>query len=1422
MATPPRRRKLRSFRPALQPLERRSLLSVATFLAADTSTQGDWRGAYGGDGYDIAQDASGTNPSLPSYASVSVSGNADYTWSDSTSDASALQDAAGTGRIAACWFTSGSPSFDIDADLTDGQAHRVALYALDWWGPPGGRSERIDVIDDATGTVLDSRSISSFRGWYLSWDVQGSVIFRVTNTSSDPSSNAVVSGLFFGGGEAKAVFQGLDTSTQGDWRGAYGGDGYDIAQDASGTNPSLPSYASVSVSGNADYTWSDSTSDASALQDAAGTGRIAACWFTSGSPSFDIDADLTDGQAHRVALYALDWWGPPGGRSERIDVIDDATGTVLDSRSISSFRGWYLSWDVTGSVTFRVTNTSSDPSSNAVVSGIFFDTPTEVPSSGGYTISAVEGQAFTSTVAAFIPSDPNAQPSDFTATIDWGDGGVTTGDVAYNDESEVGGFKVSGTYTYANEGSYTTSIQVNTPSGVITIGGTALVAAPVSDAPLSDGGQSIETTVGEEFDGVVATFSVADQGAQADNYTATIDWGDGNVTTGDITFDDAIGAFDVSGAHTYTDEGTYATSVQVSANDGNAITIDGTATAENPPSSDGGGGDSTTFGGSPSLYNGHVAATVASFAAAGTSSASGSLSISGLPASAKILTATLYAANYNGAAPNPTMIFAGNSLGRPSSSAANGQMVSYKWDVTNLVTGNGSYNATISGMVYNYGITLLVVYSDPSLPLQRVMVNDKPADLNPGLAGPPVTFQETYNGVMGGIADIWVHTDGDNTNGAYPWGTNEQIKLNNDVVGGPIDTNLGNYASLIHLTNLTATSGTDTISITTPQDWFGWDLTIFTTSTIDLSIDSDNTQGFNPPVPTDADEKIKDDPTKPGKIILADDNKDNGGSIPDFAVFGTPSPNEHFVPMVLTLPPGLDPDEAAVTFTYDASDPNGISISGTGTSAVYGAAPGHLRIWTVDGNVARNKNSVDGGGNYVESGIAHSAASLGFRAGVNSVTLYVEGISASAGLGDQRIKVEVDPDGAGGPGTASDAVRTTVVSVKLEQIDFTGTNIRIDGSTDIPGDVEWVNGKRDQPNVPGKPWDPTQSAPAAFVKGNPITGVVTFTVSPAAITQIQVAALNRTTGPYGNITLTTVSLSSGKYTASFTTDPTAVDNNVDVNTLTFLWQLQNVTLAGSSTSIPLPADIQQTQHRIYTLYAAPVAPMAEPWAKVLELSAGIVKAGGPLGSAAGDDAKIVAQLTRGIYNSKWTSFSATADFINPTGRLSYNPEKPRTTITGPGGSSAAGGAGYVSQEYPLTAFLALISSGVVTEQQCNDNSNLLAILADSLGISVTPLWFAQTWPVDPADFSTFLPPTNYYGAGKTVRSSGVIFTFHQIDSYMGNIYDPSTGPAAAGDPTMSGSFDDYLHTFAPSVYPLPAGAKRKYPIRQSVTTITVR
>jgi subtilisin family serine protease len=330
------------------------------YVTTDPATEGNWKGAYGGDGYNVVDAGP---PAYPSYATVTPSGNTDYVWAPSTTDPRALQIPNAAGRIAATWYSP--TSFTVDLSLTGG-AHQVALYLLDW--DQAGRSEKVDILDANSGAVLDSRTLNSFTGGdYLVWDITGHVQARLTATGG---LNAVLSGLFFGAGgtlppppppSGSAQFVRTDTATEGSWQGAYGSNGYNVVDAGS----SYPTYATVSPSGNSDYVWASSTTDPRALQKPAGPDRIAATWYAS---TFTVDLNLTGG-AHQVALYLLDW--DRNGRSERVDVLDANTGAVIDSRTLNSFTGGdYLVWDITGHVQVRLTATAGV---NAVLSGLFFD-----------------------------------------------------------------------------------------------------------------------------------------------------------------------------------------------------------------------------------------------------------------------------------------------------------------------------------------------------------------------------------------------------------------------------------------------------------------------------------------------------------------------------------------------------------------------------------------------------------------------------------------------------------------------------------------------------------------------------------------------------------------------------------------------------------------------------------------------------------------------------------------------------------------------------------------------------------------------------------------------------------------------------------------------------------------------------------------
>jgi hypothetical protein len=161
-----------------------------------------------------------------------------------------------------------------------------------------------------------------------------------------------------------ATFLGIDTTTQGSWKGVYGQDGWIIANDST----SLPAYATLNITGASTWSWLPSTTNPIALfKGASSTERIASTYY-SGS-TFTFDLSLTGG-AHQVALYMLDL--DTTSRAQTISIIDATTSAVLDSRSFSNFHsGEWAIWSLQGHVLIQVRQTGG---LNAVVSGLFFRT----------------------------------------------------------------------------------------------------------------------------------------------------------------------------------------------------------------------------------------------------------------------------------------------------------------------------------------------------------------------------------------------------------------------------------------------------------------------------------------------------------------------------------------------------------------------------------------------------------------------------------------------------------------------------------------------------------------------------------------------------------------------------------------------------------------------------------------------------------------------------------------------------------------------------------------------------------------------------------------------------------------------------------------------------------------------------------------
>jgi hypothetical protein len=162
--------------------------SAASFVKTDTTTLGSWNGVYGSQGYSVF----GGSASLPSYAQLGVSGQQSIIWNPTTTDVRAAQTAAGSSaRVAASDYSNTSFSFDLN--LTDGQAHQVALYVLDW--DSFTRSQTVAVTDAASGALLDARVVTNFYGGqWLVWSLKGHVRITLTNTGSP---NAMAQAIMF-------------------------------------------------------------------------------------------------------------------------------------------------------------------------------------------------------------------------------------------------------------------------------------------------------------------------------------------------------------------------------------------------------------------------------------------------------------------------------------------------------------------------------------------------------------------------------------------------------------------------------------------------------------------------------------------------------------------------------------------------------------------------------------------------------------------------------------------------------------------------------------------------------------------------------------------------------------------------------------------------------------------------------------------------------------------------------------------------------------------------------------------------------------------------------------------------------------------------------------------------------------------------
>jgi hypothetical protein len=173
---------------------------------------------------------------------------------------------------------------------------------------------------------------------------------------------------------------------------------------------------------------------------------------------------------------------------------------------------------------------------------------TEVFNAAAETIAVPAG----TTVATF--SDNAGLPStDYTATIDWGDGTTTAGVVS---SGSPGTFTVTSAvaHTYADEDLFTETVTITRTTDNATIAPSGTVAVADTDNLTAAGGNTISGSPGVALSNVtLATFTDTNTQNVAGDFVATVDWGDGTTTTGTIS--GSAGSFTVTDSHTYAQNG---------------------------------------------------------------------------------------------------------------------------------------------------------------------------------------------------------------------------------------------------------------------------------------------------------------------------------------------------------------------------------------------------------------------------------------------------------------------------------------------------------------------------------------------------------------------------------------------------------------------------------------------------------------------------------------------------------------------------------------------------------------------------------------------------------------------------------------------------------------------------------------------------
>jgi hypothetical protein len=169
-------------------------------------------------------------------------------------------------------------------------------------------------------------------------------------------------------------------------------------------------------------------------------------------------------------------------------------------------------------------------------------------------------------------------PSEYTATIDWGD--LTPTSPGTLSGGNGGPYTVSGTHTYAEKGTFTVKVHVidtdssNTADATSTanVGDAALTSMCPTPATTTAPPSTAPPVSDQTFTGSTAEFNDSSTTGTPSDFTATINWGDSSSSSGTITGGPGVAPYFVSGTHNYGSTGTFTVSTTINDVDGSTTT----------------------------------------------------------------------------------------------------------------------------------------------------------------------------------------------------------------------------------------------------------------------------------------------------------------------------------------------------------------------------------------------------------------------------------------------------------------------------------------------------------------------------------------------------------------------------------------------------------------------------------------------------------------------------------------------------------------------------------------------------------------------------------------------------------------------------------------------------------------------------------